>query len=238
VAHLLPGEDFKPTEKQSFLDAQSQFMDEQDKPINPNELADQYPVLWQIFGPIAQKNQSLILNPDPALELQKSEVDRNPSLIKYIKNPPLEVQAIAVMRDPSAIHYIQRPDPALNKHVDGIKRRLEREERDKKKQEQFERWIRNYKENIMQAATPQELDYFVNEIGEHTVLNPRDHKLLNQLIQLQRLRLSNNLTTDDVSKAVQAGVIDSEQASHFKKYPNAASLRPRTIVRGPRTRDY
>lgn len=228
----------------------NQFMDERDEPINPHNLATKYPVLWKIFGPIAQKNNSLILNPDPSLELQKSEVARNPELIQYIKNPSLAVQALAVAHDPSSIRYIKNPDPALGKHADVIRSRLEREQkaaRDaakaaeeiKKKQERRERLIRTFKTEIMQSDMPDTLDYYVKEIQTKTqnqVFDTLDQKQLNQLIQLQRLRLQNKLTPDDVNKAVKSGVIDADQAQNFKKYPTAALLPGRQTISGPSLR--
>jgi hypothetical protein len=254
VEHYLQDVDLTSPDMQEHVnnlkDHQSQFMDEQDKPINPNELADQHPVLWQVFGPIAQKNNSLILNPDPSLALQKSEVARNPELIKYIKNPSLAVQALAVAHDPAAIRYIKTPDPALDKHADVIRSRLEKEQkaaRDaakaaeevKKKQERRDRLLRTFKKEIMQSDMSDTLDYYVGEIQAKTqnqVFDTLDQKQLNQLIQLQRLRLQDKLTQDDVYKAVQSGVINADQAKHFRKYPTAASLPGRETISGPSRR--
>ena len=73
-----------------------QFMDEKDNPKNPNELADQYPILWKIFTPIAEKNNRLALYHNPPIKLQLASVIKDWSLIRYIKNPSEEVQLVAV----------------------------------------------------------------------------------------------------------------------------------------------
>lgn len=254
VDHYLPDIDLTSPDMQDHVqqlkDSQSQFMDEQDKPINPNLLADEYPVLWQVFGPIAQKNQSLILNPDPPLKLQQTEVNRNPELIQYIKNPPLIVQAIAVARDLDAKKFIQNQHPALEQHADVVRSKLERadkmardqqkaaEEANKKK-DRRERLLQSFKTEIMQTRVPDILDYYVKEIQtkkQNLVFDSMDEKQLNQLVQLQRLRLQGQLSQDDVNRALQAGVIDTEQARDFMKYPTADSIPDKGMVSGPRAR--
>ncbi len=102
-------EDVSDQDKKLMMLDQSQFMDEQDNPINPNKLADQYPVLWKIFGPIAQKNKSLILNPSPSEQLKHEMVQLHPFQIEYIKNPSLELQQLAVQGNPKAIQYVDNP---------------------------------------------------------------------------------------------------------------------------------
>jgi hypothetical protein len=90
-----------------------QFMDERDEEINPNELADQYPKLWDIFTPIAEKNKSIYLNKNPSEELQLAAVKKEPSDIKYIKNPSEAVQIAAVKQYSRAIEYIKNPSEAV-----------------------------------------------------------------------------------------------------------------------------
>ena len=41
-------------------------MDKDDNEINPNDLADKYPILWKIFEPIVKKNNSIILYHNPS----------------------------------------------------------------------------------------------------------------------------------------------------------------------------
>lgn len=75
----------KTNERYQFHWKTKQFMDEQDRSINPNELGEKYPVLYDIFTPIANKNNSFILNKDPWPMIKK-----NPSLLAFLPNPPKE----------------------------------------------------------------------------------------------------------------------------------------------------
>ena len=84
-------------------------MDEKDNEINPNDLADQYPVLWEIFTPIAKKNITLLLNYNPSLDLQLTAVNQDGNAIQYIKNPSEEVQLAAVKNSVYAIQSIKNP---------------------------------------------------------------------------------------------------------------------------------
>jgi len=90
-----------------------EFKDEQDEEINPNELADKYPVLWKIFTPIAEKNKSVVLNQNPTPEVQMAAVQQDGLAIKYIKNPSHEVQMAAVQQNGRAIKWIKNPNPEL-----------------------------------------------------------------------------------------------------------------------------
>lgn len=111
----LRGSENEPFYKDMFVykHNDSQFTDEKDDPINPNTIADRYPILYDIFGPIAEKNQSLVLNPNPSLELQKQVVSHIPSQIEYIKNPSPELQIMAVSKYPGSIWLINNPIPNL-----------------------------------------------------------------------------------------------------------------------------
>jgi hypothetical protein len=91
----------------------SQFMNELDQPINPNEIAEQYPVLWKIFGPIAQKNHSLVLNPNLSFDLIKKVISKDPDQIRYLKNPSTVLQKYAVSLRPDAINAITNPSPEV-----------------------------------------------------------------------------------------------------------------------------
>ena len=86
-----------------------QFMDETDQDINPNQLADKYPVLWKIFTPIAEKNKSLVLNQNPSPQVQMVAVQQDVWVIQFIQNPSPDVQLAAVQQDGRAIEYIKNP---------------------------------------------------------------------------------------------------------------------------------
>jgi prephenate dehydratase len=90
-----------------------EFTDEQNAEINPNELADKYPVLWKIFTPIATKYKSLTLNQNPSPEVQMAAVQQNGWAIRFINNPPPKVQMAAVQQYGEAIHYIKNPSPEV-----------------------------------------------------------------------------------------------------------------------------
>ncbi len=87
----------------------NQFMDEKDQDINPNQLADKYPVLWKIFQPIAEKNKSLVLNQNPSLKVQLAAVKQDGQAIQFIQNPSEQVQMAAVSEYGWAIVYIKNP---------------------------------------------------------------------------------------------------------------------------------
>ena len=91
----------------------SRFMNEKDERINPNELADKYPILWKIFNTIAEQNKSLMLNQNPSERVQLAAVNRNGNAIQYIKNPSEEVQLEAVREYGQAIQYIKNPSEAV-----------------------------------------------------------------------------------------------------------------------------
>jgi hypothetical protein len=87
----------------------NQFMDERDEEINPNELANKYPVLWKIFTPIAEKNKSVMLNQNPSREGQLEAVQQSGEAIQYINDPSLEIQLAAVRNNCRAIQHIINP---------------------------------------------------------------------------------------------------------------------------------
>ena len=72
-----------------------QFMNANDEPIDPNELADRYPILWKIFTPIAEKHHSLILNAHPSEKVQLAAVNQDGHAIEYIKDPSEKAKKIA-----------------------------------------------------------------------------------------------------------------------------------------------
>ena len=70
-----------------------------DDEINPNELADKYPILLDIFTPIAEKNKSVVLNKNQSEEVQLAAIKQFGFAIQYIKNPSEKVQLAAVSHD-------------------------------------------------------------------------------------------------------------------------------------------
>ena len=100
-------------EKYQFHWKTEQFMDAQDKEMNPNKLAGKYPILWKIFTPIAAKNKSLILNWNPSEEMQLAAVTENSYAIQYIKNPSEAVKIAAVKKNGCAIYWIKNPTEAV-----------------------------------------------------------------------------------------------------------------------------
>jgi len=93
--------------------ADPQFTDEQNNGINPNDLAEKYPVLWKIFTPIAEKNKSLILNQNPTPEIYLAAVQNYGEAIEFIKDPTPEMKMAAVKNNGRAIRFIKNPTPAM-----------------------------------------------------------------------------------------------------------------------------
>lgn len=87
----------------------NEFNNEKNEPINPQKLADKYPILWQIFDPISRSYNSVILVKNPPFELQMAAVKDFGLNIQYIKNPPLPVQLVAVKQYGWAISFIEDP---------------------------------------------------------------------------------------------------------------------------------
>ena len=90
-------------------ETEEDFMDERDKPIDPKKLADQYPVLYQIFGPIGRKNKSLAFNKNPTEQDLIDAVSKDPELISEVNNPSEKMQLAAVTKNGYAIIYIKNP---------------------------------------------------------------------------------------------------------------------------------
>jgi len=90
-----------------------QFMDEQDKEINPQELANKYPVLWKIFDPICKAAKSIVLQKNPSEAVQMAAVQQTAYAIKYIKNPSEAMQLAAVKEYSVAIKFIKNPSEAV-----------------------------------------------------------------------------------------------------------------------------
>ncbi|MCS7317738.1 MAG: hypothetical protein NZZ41_05455 [Candidatus Dojkabacteria bacterium] len=99
----------KENKRYQFHFATDQFRDEQDKSINPNSLADKYPILWKIFTPIAEKYETIFLNKNPSEELQIKTIKRRLDDFKYIKNPSERAQLEAIKYKPYFIKYIENP---------------------------------------------------------------------------------------------------------------------------------
>ena len=100
-------------EKYQFHWKTEQFMDAQDKEMNPNKLAGKYPILWKIFTPIAEENKSLILNLNPTEKMQLAAVKQDGYAIQYIKNPSEEMQLAAVTQSGHVIRWIKNPSEAV-----------------------------------------------------------------------------------------------------------------------------
>jgi len=105
---------FKRTnEKYQFQWESNQFMNARDEGINPNELAEKYPILWKIFKPVAVKNKSLALHQNPTEAMQLQAVQQDGWSIRYLKNPSETVQLAAVQNYGRAIEYIKNPSEAV-----------------------------------------------------------------------------------------------------------------------------
>jgi len=100
-------------EKYQFHWPTNQFMDAQDKEINLIELANKYPVLWDVFDPIAKKNNSIILQKNPSEADQVAAVKEDDWAIQYIKNPSEAVKLAAVQKNGLAIQFIKNPSEAV-----------------------------------------------------------------------------------------------------------------------------
>jgi len=91
----------------------NQFMDAKDEGINPNELAEKYPILWKIFKPVAVKNKSLALHQNPTEAMQLQAVQQDGWSIRYLKNPSEAVQLAAVQENGWAIKCLKNPSEAV-----------------------------------------------------------------------------------------------------------------------------
>jgi len=103
----------KENKRYQFHFQTGQFMNEKDESVNPNELADEYPILWKIFTPIAEKNNSLYLNEHPSEKVQLAAVQKYGKAIQFIKNPSEQLQLAAVQQDGRAIQFIENPSEQL-----------------------------------------------------------------------------------------------------------------------------
>jgi hypothetical protein len=123
----------------------NQYMDKNDKRINPRELADMYPILWDIFEAISIKYNSLILVKNPSEEVCLSFVQYNGYVIQWIKNPSVTVCLAAVKQNSHAIYYIDNPSEevclsAVQQNCSSIG------------------WIKNPSEAVCLAAVQQNVD--------------------------------------------------------------------------------
>jgi len=96
-----------------FHFAVSQYMDDQDNEINPRELADKYPVLWQIFDPVCKAAHTIILQTNPSEADQITAVRQDGRALRFIKNPSEAVQMATVQQYAWAIQYIKNPSEAV-----------------------------------------------------------------------------------------------------------------------------
>lgn len=80
-----------------------QFMDALDREINPNDLADKYPILWKIFGPIAKKNESIFLDLNPSKTAQLDAVTTDLNNVYNIKNLDYDVLIDVIKYMPEAV---------------------------------------------------------------------------------------------------------------------------------------
>ncbi|MCS7316831.1 MAG: hypothetical protein NZZ41_00715 [Candidatus Dojkabacteria bacterium] len=99
----------KENKRYQFHFQTNQFRDEQDKSINPNSLADKYPILWKIFTPIAEKYETIFLNKNPSEESQIKSIERWSHNFIYIKNPSEGAQLKAIENCPYFIRHIKNP---------------------------------------------------------------------------------------------------------------------------------
>jgi hypothetical protein len=100
-------------EKYQFHFGTTQFMNSKDEEINPQDIANKYPVLWEIFEPISRKFKSIILIKNPSEADQLAAVQEYGRAIQLIKNPTEKVQLAAVQQDGYAIQYIKNPSEAV-----------------------------------------------------------------------------------------------------------------------------
>jgi len=164
---------FKKENKRFQFHFQSeQFMNEKDEYVNPNELADEYPILWKIFSPIAEKNNSLYLNEHPSEKVQLAAVRKNGYAIRYIKNPSEQLQLAAVRKNGYAIRYIKNPSEKVQ--LAAVQQDVEALEYIKNPSEKFQlaavqqaaaaiRYIKNPSEQV-QLATVQQNGYAIQFI--------------------------------------------------------------------------
>ena len=99
----------KENERYQFHYETNQFLDSQDEKFDLIKLADKYPILWDIFTPIAEKHESIVLNKNASEQKQLAAVELNSRAIRYIRNPSEEVQLAAAEKDSSVIHFIDNP---------------------------------------------------------------------------------------------------------------------------------
>ena len=98
-----------PEERYQFHWPSMQFMDKDDRAANTLEIADKFPVLWKIFAPIAEKNNSLILNEVPSDKTKKYVIGIDPYQIKNMKNPSPELQLDAAKAKPDVAVFLKNP---------------------------------------------------------------------------------------------------------------------------------
>ncbi len=192
----------------------SQFMDEQDKPINPHKLADQYPVLWKIFGPIAKKNKSLVLNPNPSHELQHELVDMDPFQIQYIKDPSVDLQMQAVMAIPEVIKYISDPHESVKQLHDQMTGPKKQQDalRAKKRQE-FEQEV-----NMLSLGNIDRIENLLatwrtdRQAGRDSVISVDEYMNWNNIIQHLKLFRDKKLNLKDLDQLQARGSLTQSQA--------------------------
>lgn len=98
-----------PEERYQFHYGYNQFMDKDDKPIEPKNIADKFPILWKIFQPIAEQNKSFILNSNPSEETKEHVIRKDPKQIKHLKDPSPELQLLAAKSYRTVATEIKNP---------------------------------------------------------------------------------------------------------------------------------
>ena len=101
-----------PSDRWQFYFYTYQFMNKDDKPIDPKTLIKKYPILGEIFNPIftvRENPYSIQYMKNPNIEVQIAAVRDIGYSIQYIKNPSEEVQLAAVKQNPHSIQYIKNP---------------------------------------------------------------------------------------------------------------------------------
>ena len=96
----------KENKRYQFEFNSNQFMDEQDDAINPRKLADKYPILWKIFSPISEKNNSLAMLKDSNENMICKIVSKNPLQIKWVARTASEKVQLAAVSAGNVIYEI------------------------------------------------------------------------------------------------------------------------------------
>ena len=91
------------------------YMNAMDNFISPNELAEKFPVLYDIFTPITEKVGTLVLNRNPSKALQRRKVKQDPDNIGLIFEPEEDIQLLAIREDAKTLLMIKKPTEKAKK---------------------------------------------------------------------------------------------------------------------------